>query len=544
MALAAVALLAAACTAGERPDGERPDPAADGYSVSIGDVRHPLVPGATTDAEGAQVLRALWTGLVQYDEALEVAYTGVAESITSPDSRTWTVRLHPGWTFHDGTPVTAASFVDAWNYTAYSPNRQAGGLYLQDIEGWSLLQADEDSPDPPPERELAGLRVVDDLTFEVRLEAPSAQFPLMLGYNAFFPLPQAFLDAATAAGEGSAPASPGWDGVPIGNGPFRAATPFVPGEGITLARYEEYAGPEPAAAESVELRVYASLDTAYLDTEAGVLDVAAVPASALGSAEEEFGPRYLQRASSALYYLVFPTYDERFSDPRVRQAFSLALDRDAMSEAVFAGQRRPARSLVSPVVPGHRPDACGYCEHDPERARDLLAETGFDRSEPVELWFPAGTGEEEWMEAVGNGLRSVLGLEYELRSGLGFVEYLALQDARRMTGPFRQSWVMDYPSARNYLEPQFTTGAFVPGGSNASFYSDPRVDELVAAGAHAQDDEQAVSLFQQAEDILLEDLPALPMFYGTSAAVHTEAVTDVVVDGFGLVDLTAVTVVR
>ena len=68
-----------------------------------------------------------------------VVYTGVADSITSEDTTTWTVILEDGWTFHDGTPVTAQSFVDAWNYTAYSPNAQAASHFSANVAGYEDL---------------------------------------------------------------------------------------------------------------------------------------------------------------------------------------------------------------------------------------------------------------------------------------------------------------------------------------------------------------------------------------------------------------------
>ena len=128
------ALLLTACG----PTAESGDTAAvdDGtFSMFIGEPENPLVPGNTTEDQGNQVVSSLWTGLVQYDEQGGVVYTGVADSITSDDSTTWTVKLKDGWTFHDGTPVTAASFVDAWNYTAYSPNAQSASYFFAQRRG-------------------------------------------------------------------------------------------------------------------------------------------------------------------------------------------------------------------------------------------------------------------------------------------------------------------------------------------------------------------------------------------------------------------------
>lgn len=502
------------------------------FSMYIGDPENPLVPGNTTETEGGQVVDSLWTGLISYNnETAEVEYDGVAESIESEDNLNWTVTLNDGWTFHDGTPVDAASFVDAWNYTALSTNAQGGSYFFSNVAGYPDLQAEEGAEPVAPE--LSGLEVVDESTFTVELASEFAQFPVTVGYAAFYPLPTAFFDDPE-----------GFGAQPIGNGPFQAEEAYVDGQGITLTRYEDYAGSEPAQAEAVEYRVYTEQNTAYTDAQGGSLDIVdVIPPDAIETAQEEFGDRYLERDSSSFTYMGFPTYDERFADPKVRQAFSMAIDREAITEAIFNGTREPAMSVVSPVVDGSRPDACEYCVLDVEAANALLDEAGFDRSQPVELWFNAGAGHDEWVQAVGNQLRDNLGLEYSLQGNLQFAEYLPLADSKGFTGPFRLGWAMDYPSPQNYLEPLYSTSALPPGGSNTAFYSNPDFDALIAEGNSAENNEAAIESYQAAEDLLLEDMPIMPMFFGLVQAVHSENVENVQIDAFGRVDTANVTVV-
>ena len=240
----------------------------------------------------------------------------------------------------------------------------------------------------------------------------------------------------------------------------------------------------------------------------------------------------------------FPTYDPRFSDKRVRQAFSMAIDRQLITDEIFQGTRTPAKSVIAPVVEGSRDDACQYCEVDVEAANALLDEAGFDRNQPVELWFNAGAGHDAWVEAVGNQLRENLGVEYTLQGNLDFAEYLPKLDEKTVTGPFRLGWSMDYPSPQNYLEPLYSTSALPPAGSNSAFYSNPEFDELVQQGNEAGSNEEAIEIYQQAEDILLEDMPIMPMWFGLEQTVWSENVDNVVVDIFGRVDVAQVTVTR
>ncbi|WP_209307564.1 ABC transporter substrate-binding protein [Geodermatophilus sp. DF01_2] len=536
------AMLLSACGGGDDDGGSASGGGEGGsFSIYIGEPENPLIPGNTNETEGGQVVDSLWTGLVEYDpDNNEAVYTGVAESIESDDQQTWTVTLKDGWTFHDGSPVNAQSFIDAWNYVAYSPNAQGNSYFFANIAGYENLQAPTDpatgepTGEPPAATEMSGLRIIDDLTFEVELATPYAQWPTTTGYTAFFPMPQVFFDDVEAFGE-----------QPVGNGPFQAEEPFVPGQGITLTRYEEYGGERPANADAVEYRVYTEINTAYTDLQGGSLDIVdQVPPDAIASVAEEFGDRYIENPRGDITSLGFPTYDARFADPNVRKAFSMAIDREAITEAIFLGTRTPAASFVSPVVNGYREDACDVCELNVEEANRLLDEAGFDRSQPVDLWFNAGAGHEEWMQAIGNQLRENLGVEYQLRGDLQFAEYLPLQDAQGMTGPFRSGWIMDYPVMENFLGPLYSTSALPPGGSNSVFYSNPAFDQALAEGNAADTDEAAIEAYQTAEDILISDLPAAPLFYGVIQGAHSEDVTNVVIDAFGRIDAAAVEVVQ
>lgn len=528
LGVAGTLVLAACGGGGGNPsDSGGASPGGGTYSININsDPEKPLVPGDTTESEGTQVARALFTPLVNYNtETVEVEYSAVAESIESTDNTNWTVKLKDGWTFHDGSPLTSQSFVDAWNYTANVENAQGGGYFFSKVAGYDGEN---------PKQAMEGLQVVDDLTFTVQLNEPFRQFPLITGYTAFAPLPQAFYADPAAFGR-----------QPIGNGPFRADTEYVPGQGITLSRFEEYAGDDVAAAGGIEIRVISDINTAYNELLAGNLDVYryTLPPELATIAPDELGDRYFERVSSSFTYMGFPLYDPRFADPRVRQAFSMAVDRPAITEAIFSGTRVPAYDVIPPTIDGHRPDACGFCQYDPAAAQQLLAESGFDTSQPVELWFNSGAGHDAWVQAVGNQLQQNLGITYTLRGDLDFAQYLPLADEQGMTGPFRLGWSMDYPSPENFLGPLFTTSAQPPAGSNSTFYANPEFDSLVSAGNQAATNEEAIALYQQADDLLLNDLPMMPIFFGFSQGGHSENVDNVGFSPFATdVVLTDVTV--
>ena len=532
--LLAVALAATACggdSGGGGDTGEGEGAEGGQFSLYIGEPENPLIPTNTSETSGGAVIDAIWTGLITYDPETTEQAPGVAESIESEDGKTFTVKLKD-WTFHDGTPVTSDSFIDAWNYGSLSTNAQGNSYFFEKIEGYDELQGKDDAP--PAAEKLKGLKKIDDKTFEITLKNPFRQFPLTLGYSAFYPMPKSFL-------EGDKAAQDAFGKKPVGNGPFMATTDFEPGKGITLQKYEEYPG-DKAKADAVEFRVYTDPATAFTDVQAGNLDFGPVPADAITTFKDEFGDRAIERETSTFQYLGFPTYDARFKDPKVRQAFSMAIDRKGITDAIFNGTRQPAFSAISPVVDGHRPDACEFCEYNPEKAKALLAETDFDTSKPVDLWFNAGGGHDEWVQAAGNNLRDNLGIQYKLQGGLQFAEYLPKADQKGFTGPFRLGWAMDYPSPQNYLEPLYSTAALPPNGSNATFYSNPEFDALVKEGNSADTSEEATEKYQEAEDVLLQDMPIAPMFFSLGQYVTSENISNAKVDAFSNLVLEDVTV--
>ena len=533
-ALLALALGAAACGGGEDEGTPSTDAAPTGgsFSIPVSDPERPLLPADTNESEGSQIVSALFTGLVEYDaETSAATMDGVAESITSDDSTTWTIKLKP-WTFHDGTPVTSDSFIKAWNYGANSANAQGGSYFFANIEGYKDLQGKDAAA--PAKTEMSGLKKISDTEFTVTLSAPFRQYPVTVGYNSFFPLPESFFaDKAAQDAYGKKP---------VGNGPFKADTEYVPGKGMTLSKYADFPG-EKAKADTVEIKTYTDTTVSYTDLQGGNLDIQdVVPPDAIETFKEEFGDRALERESSTFDYVGFPTFDPRYKDKRIRQAFSMAIDRKGINEAIFNGTRAPASSLVSPVVDGSRPDACKYCEYKPDEAKKLLAESGFDVSKPVDLWSNAGAGHDDWLQAVGNNLRDNLGITYKLQIGLQFAEYLPKIDAKGITGPYNLGWAMDYPSPQNYLEPLYSTAALPPNGSNGFFYSNKAFDDKVAEGNAADSNEAAITAYQAAEDLLLEDMPVMPMFFGLVQSAHSEKVSNVVVDAFGRIRLEDVTV--
>ncbi len=517
----------AGCSAGGGADLAAGVRLADGqwrggeFVVSAAEPEH-LVPANATTTRDGQILSALFTGLVEYDLETAEPRNAMAESIHTDDQRRWTIRIKPGWTFHNGEPVTARSFVEAWNFAAYAPNANGNATYFNKVEGFAALQAER-----PATREMTGLKVVDDTTFTVALTDSFSQFPILLGFQAFYPMPQAAYGDIRA-----------YEEAPIGNGPFEMDGRWRHDESIRLRRFAAYEG-TPAAADAVEFRIYSKPGGGYEDLLAGNIDVAHdVPPEQLAAAQAEFKSGFIERRTSAFYYLGFPLWDGTFGRKELRQAISLAIDRTVIVKAIYDRSREPASSVINPVVPGSRPDACRYCEYDPVRARQLLDAAGGFRG-PLHLWFSTSAENQPAMEAVANMLRTNLGITDIRFEVLDFAQFLSLVKARKVTGPFFSSWLMDYPSPHTYIAPLYTGGA----PTNRTGYANPLVDERIAEGDRAPSIPAGIAAYQAAEDVILEDMPLIPLWFGMTRAVHGDRVKHAAIDPFSRIRVQDVQVV-
>lgn len=546
VSLAAVlALTLAACAAETTTSGGETTSttggAAGGAGVFSTYIAEPegLTPPNTNESEGIAVLKAVFAGLVSYDPRTAETSNQVAESIESDDgAKTWTITLKDGWTFHDGTPVIASSFVDAWNYTAYGPNAQQNNSFFAIFEGYdAVAPADPDGEEGPQEapaptaETLSGLEVVDDLTFTATLVDPDPQFPVRLGYPAYFPLPEAFFDDPEAFNE-----------QPIGNGPFMMEGPWEHDVEIATVAYPDYSGDPKPKAGGITFQVYADVNTAYNDLLAGNLDIVdALPTEVVAQAKTEFGDRFGESPDTALNYLGIPVYLPELQSKELRQALSMAIDREAIMSAIFEGNRNAAFSFIAPGLPGYRESVCPNWEYDPERAKELFDAAGGWEG-PMTIWFNSGADHEDWVEAVANMWRDTLGIEEVVFEQLEFADYLGRLDEKGATGPFRLGWGMDYPSPQNFLEPLFASYNAPPVGSNSAFYNSAEFDGLIAQANEAAVDglESAVPIYQQAEDVLCEDVPAVPMFWRKNQFAWSERVDKVYVDLFGDINYTEI----
>ncbi|WP_376784223.1 peptide ABC transporter substrate-binding protein [Demequina capsici] len=472
---------------------------------------NPLIPGNTNETGGGKILDSIFAGLVYYD-ATGAVHNEVAESIVvSDDAMTVDVTLQDGWTFTNGEPVTASSFVDAWNYTAQASNAYLNSYYFEDIDGFSY---DEDS--------ALNIDVTDDLNFTIHLNKPAADFAQRLGYTAFMPLPTAFYDDPEAYGEN-----------PIGDGPYMLA-----GDGawqhnvqIDLVTNPDYKGGRTPQNGGVTFVFYASQDAAYADLLQNNVDVIdGIPDSSLATYQTELGDRAVNQAAAIFQSFTIPESLPHFSGEEGklrRQALSMAIDRPTITNVIFNDTRTPASDFTSPVVDGFSDTLTGadVLSYNPDKAVELWAEA--DAISPWDgtfgIAYNSDGGHQAWVDAVANSIKNVLGIDAEGAPYATFKELRSAVNDRTITTAFRTGWQADYPGLYNFLGPLYKTDA----GSNDGDYSNPEFDALLEQGISTADNDARNALLQQAQEILLQDLPAIPLWYSNVDGGFSENVSNV-----------------
>jgi len=527
VAVATALVLAGCSTGGDTPAAE-PDATAV-ISVNGSEPQNPLVPANTNETGGGKIIDNLFAGLVYYD-AKGAPVNDLAESIESTDQQNYTIKIKAGEKFTNGEEITAKSFVDAWQWAALLSNAALNSYFFEDIEGFSY---EEDS-------ELTGLKVVDDTTFTVKLTAPRSDFPLRLGYSAFYPLPSVAYDDIKAYGEN-----------PIGNGPY-----MLDGEGawehnvkIELVVNPDYTGGRKPVNGGLSIVFYATQDAAYAALQGGDLDILdAIPESALKTYQSDLGDRAINVPSAIFQSITIPSNTKNFSKPDVykhfqgdegklrRAAISHAIDRDTITDVIFDGTRTPAHDFTSPVIDGYSETVPGsdVLDYDEAKAKDLWAQA--DAISPWEgtftISYNADGGHANWVDAVANSIKNVLGIEAQGDPYPTFAEVRTLisknAEGKRDidSTALRTGWQADYPGLFNFLGPIYATNA----GSNDGDYSSAEFDSLLDQGSEAKTTDEANKYFQDAQAVLFKDLPAIPLWYSTVQAGFGENVQNVAID--------------
>jgi oligopeptide transport system substrate-binding protein len=394
-----------------------------------------------------------------------------------------------------------------------------------------IVGFDEVAAHKPAAAAMSGLRVVNDREFTVRLKASTTDFKLRLGFSPFYPLPDTAYKDMAAFGQH-----------PIGNGPYKLAEgdSWQHNVRVDLVPNPGYHGNRVPQNKGLRFVFYANLDTAYADLLSSNLDVLdTIPTSVLPVYRKDLGNRAVTAPAAVNQTLDTPLRLPHFGgrEGRLRRlALSAAINRPQISKQIFSGARAPARDFTASSLPGYDPDIAGNhaLNFDPDQARRL-----WSQADAISKWagqyaiaYNADGGHQEWVDAVANSIKNVLGVDAAGAPQPTFAGFRTQITNRTITTAFRSGWQGDFPSLLEFLEPLFVTGA----GANDVGYSNPDFDAAMAAAQSASSLPQSFAQANAAQRILLADMPVVPLWYTVSVAGRSSAVTGVVLTWNGLPD--------
>ena len=460
-----------------------------------------LDPHIAGDATSAEYIVEIFGGLLTLDQDLNVI-PDLAESVeVSDDGLVYTFVINPDASFHDGRRVTAAdveySLLRASSRALSSPTALA---YLSDIVGvreyfFGLTDA------------VPGIEVVDDRTIRLTIDEPKPYFLAKLTYPTAFVVDQEQVES-----------NRNWTRRPNGTGPYKLSE-WRLGERLILEANTAYHLGEPALQEAVYLLAGGSALTRWENDELDVAPISVNDIERARDANSDIGPFYSSWPQFSISYLAFNINEPPFDDVHVRRAMAMSIDRERIANVTFSGMFLPATGILMPGMPGFTTDALTL-PFDPEAAREELAQSQYADDMPLIQITEVGAGAEASidMQAFIQQWIEHLGIQVEVRQ-TDFASFLQQQDRRELQA-FSAGWIMDYPDPEDILDIKFHTESSL----NDIGYSNPDVDALLEEARVEQNPDRRLALYQEVEELLLEEAAWLPLYFGVNHVVVKDQV--------------------
>lgn len=460
-----------------------------------------LDPHVATGFPEYQVFIALFEGLMVMDPVTCEPRPGVAESWEiSSDGTIYTFRLRANARWSNGDAVTAEDFV-------YSARRiltpALGAEYSSFLHYLKNGRAFNEGKLADPA--LLGVRAVDARTLEYTLEHPSSYFLSLLTHQAYMPVHRRTVEAAGKFDDRSSPwAKPG---VFVGNGPF-ALVSWQTNQRIVTRKNPHYHGVAGVRLNGVEFMPMESSDTGDRSYRAGQVHVTdTLPMTRLAVYREAKRPDFISQTFLGTAFLNLNVDRAPLTDPRVRRALSLALDRQTIVDRVKRGNEVPARSFTPPGTAGFEPPPAPV--YDPVEARRLLAEAGYPGGAgfpPIEGIYPTADTARTILEAMQQMWRRELGIEVRV-TNLEWKVFLDTLSKRDYQIGF-MSWIGDYIDPNTFLSVMRSTS-----GNNRTNWKSTVYDGLLDRADLTTERAARYALLGEAEKLLTTDQPIVPLWH-------------------------------
>lgn len=445
------------------------------------------------------IISDLFEGLVSVSPTGEIE-PRLAEKWENKDNTVWTFHLRPGVTWSDGTAITAQDIVWSWQrlvspLTASPYASYPGNMHI--VNGAEIAQGQK-AP------ETLGVKAIDDATLEVTLTQPNAAFLAMLAHPSLVPL-----DKVLISRYGDKWTKPEHI---VTSGPYKLSQ-WVVNERIVAERNPRYWDNAHTVINKVTYLPISSETADVNRYKAGEIDIVyTVPINQFAQLKKNMGDQLDVSPQLATYYYEFNTTRPPFNDPRVRRALNMALDKDIIAEKVLGQGQRPAWLISQPDIGGvklHNPEYASWPrEKRIAEAKKLLSEAGYNETHLLvfNLLYNTSESHQRIAIAASSMWKKNLGVEAKLQNQ----EWKTMLDAMHTHNfdAVRYAWIADYDDAATFLN-NFRTG----DSENTSQYSNPAYDEALRNAAKASDTTARGKFYQQAEDLLGQDVPAIPVYH-------------------------------
>ncbi|AHC14128.1 peptide ABC transporter substrate-binding protein [Salinispira pacifica] len=472
-------------------------------------------PGLNGATDGGDIIANTFEGLVR--ERNGEVYPGIAESWEfSEDGKTVTFNLRESkWS--DGSDLTAQDFVYAWK-RAMAP--ETASEYSWIWEYTNVVNAPAATVGEVSLDEV-GIRAVDDYTLEVQLSAPTPYFISLSSFYHFMPVKQSAVEAGPDGAWAKDP------DIYVSNGPF-VVTEYTIGDGLVLEQNPNFWDAENVEIDRINVKFIDEASTAYTAYNAGEFDfLNDVPPAEVPKLIAE-NPEFYVFPLLGTYYYNFNMDLDMWDDARIRRALTLSIDREQIVDVLARGNV-PAPGFVPPGFPDHMgrdffetAGDYGIPTDDSqfEEAQELLAEAGYEDGEgfpEFTLMYNTSEGHKLVAEMVQEMWKTNLGIDITLENQ----EWAVFQETRKQ-GDYevaRGGWITDF------LDPSGLLAIFTEGNA----YNDPNFnnDEYNAAMARAltaTTDEAHYEALYEAQDILMNELPIIPVYHYTDYMLSSPAV--------------------
>jgi len=459
-------------------------------------------PNRSSFATEAAVIRQVFQPLLRFDSKLTPQPAAAASYEVSPDGLVYTFHLRPDGKFSDGTPVTAQQFEYSWKRILDPTLAAEYASFFVDagIVGADAYNSGKGTADQ------VGVKALDDLTLEIRLEHPFGPLPDLAALWVVPPLRQEIISANPT----------GWTQDPstyIGNGPFMM-TEWVHQDHISFVPNPQYVANGMWPTPTIQRMTFLMVTNGEADYAAylnGERDWTLTPDSVVNVVLQD--PDLSQQAKMYNELTVFWVHMNNdkapLNDVRIRRALNKAIDRNALIRDIASGVGLPATSIIPPGMPGFQEGLGQELSFDPDGAKALLAEAGY----PGGAGFPKITY--SFSTTSANQRRAEF-LQAQWKQNLGIDVQLNSMESKAYQAAFKAKdyqlafggWGADYPDPQDW----FNTLFGCKGGNNKYNYCSPNFDALVARADTGTDLSDRVALYNQAQTALIQDAPVAPIF--------------------------------